>query len=147
MAYSLTDPQPDNLQANETALTLDDGTIAAISVNPTWLDNNSGVMFRAVARHINADGSPCLCGNGVPVQTTLTHTALTSDVTELGQDAISAAVLKAVLGEPAPTRVKDGATIPIVGIDGSGAESASIRVAAELAANTGPGNVGSLLGL
>lgn len=137
MAYTTLDPQPANLTTGEVAYSLDDGTLVAISINAKWLDNNGGVWFNGVARHINADGTSCLCGNGNPVQTSCPHTADLNQVQTLGQNAIAKEVQLALLGEPATTEVVDGETVPLIRWSTDFLNNASIKVAAQIAAATG----------
>src|SRR5690349_9550477 len=113
MPFTLLDPQPENLAANEIAVDLE-GTLVAVSVTTSWQDNNAGVVFLGTARHIMADGTACLCGNGQEVKTVLSHVADLASVQELGQQVIAKQVMLALLGEPLDTHEVDGEQVPLI---------------------------------
>lgn len=101
MSYTKTSPQPQNLQPGETAVTLDDGTIVAVSAQSTPQSNNAPSFVSAVARAINADGTQRMDAAGAPITMefrTTPSAEQANDATQLA--AVTKDCMMAVLGEP-----------------------------------------------
>lgn len=87
------------LYPDETAVTLDDGTLVAVSVERHWLSNGGGIAFHGYGRWINADGSTELAPNGAHVEATHAFTADPLTLQAFGEDDIATEVALLVLGE------------------------------------------------
>lgn len=101
MSYAKTSPVPPNLQTGETAVTLDDGTIVAVSATSTPQSNNAPSFVRAIARAIDAAGAPRNAPDGSPITMefrTTPSAEQANDPTQLA--AVTKDCMMAVLGEP-----------------------------------------------
>lgn len=150
MTYSKLDPQPAGLSANETALQLDDGTLVAVAVVPTWLPNGAGVAFAGTARHIIADGTTQACPQGQDVQTGFTHAATVTDADTSDKiGAIAKEILLAMLGEPPTMTTVNGEEVPALPLSDEVRSNVNIRLHAAIAASTGTGAIdpATVLGL
>ena len=96
-------PMPDalarGLYEDETAVTLDDGTLVAVSVERHWQENGSGIAFHAYARHIQADGQTNTAPNGAHVEAAVTFNADPVTLSQFGEDAIATELARLTLGE------------------------------------------------
>lgn len=117
MKYEKLDPQPGprapglaydavgpGLYADETAVRLETGHIVAISVERNWMENNSGIVFRAFGRLIIEDGSTFLTKDNQHVESVCSYSCGPFDIESFGVDALAREGLKMVLGDE-PTMV------------------------------------------
>lgn len=139
MSYTVVSPQPSGLNAGETAVTLDDGTIVAVSATSSVQPTSGSPVIAATARAINADGSPKCLSDGSPIAVEFRHTSCPQEVTDAGGiAAVQKCVLLAVLGEPpAPLWTDPSCTTMLA--------NASIRTMLAAAAHAGPVDVGAVL--
>lgn len=101
------------LHGDEVAVQLDTGERVAVSVEPKWEPNNTGLALHAWARLIHADGSSfedptgAVDADGRPIvfETSVTMNVPASFVELYGEKALGREMMLAVLGEP-PTMVK-----------------------------------------
>jgi hypothetical protein len=101
MSYTKTSPQPPNLQPSEAAVTLDDGTIVAVSATSTPQSNNAPSFVSAIARAINADGTPRVDAAGAPITMEFRTTPSAEQANDPAQiAAVTKDCMMAVLGEP-----------------------------------------------
>lgn len=101
MSYTKNDPQPSGLNAGETAVTLDDGTIVAIK-SVSSRDPDTNVMRVGVtARAIDANGSPIVAPDGSPIAVDYRNGPVDpADIERAGSiDAYVKCCLMRVLGE------------------------------------------------
>jgi len=139
MSYTKTDPQPSGLNAGETAVTLDDGTIVAVQATCTVQDTSGSPVIAAAARVIKADGSPITLPDGSPIASAFPHTSCPQEVTDAGGiEALQKCVLMAVLGEPTAPLWQDPSAATMLA-------NASIRTYLASAAHAGPVDAGALL--
>lgn len=138
MSYTKTSPQPPNLQPGETAVTLDDGMIVAVSAQSVPQSNNAPSFVSAVARAINADGTPRMDASGQPITMefrTAPSAEQANDPAQLA--AVTKDCMMAVLGEPV--------TILIDPIHANALANASIRNRLTALAAAGSIDAGALL--
>jgi hypothetical protein len=135
MSYTVQNPQPSGLQANETAVTLDSGDAVAVLVTGTPVDNNAGLDVYAQARAINTDGSTVMHGS-VAMLTGGHHLASHDDLTSPGATLIGQAMLAAVLGEAMPMYTPSGATDAVPALSLSDAVLSAWSIRAMLGAST-----------
>lgn len=138
MSYTKTSPQPPNLQPGETAVTLDDGTIVAVSAQSVPQANNAPSFVSATARAINADGTPRMDAAGAPITMEFRMTPSAeqaNDATQLA--AVTKDCMMAVLGEPV--------TILTDPIHANALANASIRNRLAALAAAGSVDAGALL--
>jgi hypothetical protein len=134
-----TDPAPPGLTAAETAVTLDDGTIVAVSIQNVPQANGAPSVLQAIARAINADGTPVNDSEGEAVTSPFSFTP--SADTANDPTAFAAAqkdCLLIVLGEPPVTILQDA-------IHSASLDNASIRNRLSALAIAGPVDAGALL--
>jgi hypothetical protein len=101
------------LHPDESVLEMDSGELVAVSVEPKWPDNNSGLSLHGWARLIEADGASkldptgALDSNGRPVviETSISVNCDPQMLEAHGQKKLAKEVLLALLGEP-PTMVR-----------------------------------------
>lgn len=139
MSYIKTDPQPAGLAPCETAVTLDSGELVAVSVSLTPQPNNAPSYIAALARQINADGTPLLDSAGQPIVTEFRDTPTpgeANDPTTLA--AVQKDCLMAVLGEPLTGPLSDP-------VHASAIANCSIRNRIAALAVAGPVDAGALL--
>lgn len=101
MTYTVTSPQPSGLNPGETAVTLDDGTIVAVSAASIPQPNNAPSFIQTIARAINADGTSRDAPDGSPITMEFRHTPSAEQAND--PDVLKAVVrdcMMAVLGEP-----------------------------------------------
>lgn len=163
MSYTLLNPQPGprdaeldwndagpGLYPDESALTLEDGTLVAVSVVPKWLENGAGVAFTGWARWMNEDGSTRLCEHGQHIESSVSYTASAPQVAELGVPAIAKELLLVLLGEPLTQQTLDDDTdMDLIPWSPEFNLNASIRHAITAVEHTGPVaiNPANILGL
>jgi hypothetical protein len=87
------------LYPDETAVTLDDGTLVAVSVERHWLDNGSGIAFHGYARWIEDDGKSQTAPNGAQVEASHAFSCDPMTLQAFGEDDIATEVALLVLGE------------------------------------------------
>lgn len=139
MSYTKTDPQPSGLNAGETAVTLDDGTIVAVQASTTVQETSGCPVITATARAINADGTPKTAPDGSPIASTFHHTSNPAEITDAGGiAAVQRCVLMAVLGEPTAPLWQDP-------IHATALANASIRTYLASASHAGEVDTGALL--
>lgn len=139
MSYTKADPQPAGLNAGETAVTLDDGTIVAVQATTTVQETSGCPVIAATARAINADGTPKTLADGSPIASTFHHTSNPDEVNDTGGIAqVQKCCLLAVLGESTAPLWQDP-------IHATALANASIRTAILSAAHAGPVDAGALL--
>lgn len=139
MSYTKTDPQPADLSPNETAVTLDDGTIVAVSATVVPQSNGAPSTIKATARAIHADGSPVNDPQGQPVTSTFPYTPSAEQANDPAQFAAAQKdCLMVVLGEPVTTVLTDPIHAPALA-------NASIRNRLAALAIAGPVDAGALL--
>lgn len=139
MSYIKTDPQPSGLNAGETAVTLDDGTIVAVQAATSVQETSGCPVIAASGRAINADGTPKTLPDGSPIASTFHHTSNPDEITATGGiDQVQKCCLLAVLGEPTAPLWQDP-------IHATALANASIRTAILSAAHAGPVDAGALL--
>lgn len=139
MSYVKTDPVPADLNAGETAVTLDDGTIVAVQAKSSVQETSGCPVIAATARAIKADGSPETLPDGSPIASAFQHTSCAQEITDAGGiDVVQKCVLMAVLGEPTTPLWKDPSASTML-------SNASIRTALASAAHAGPVDAGALL--
>lgn len=96
------------LHTDEVAVQLDTGELVAVSVEPKWPENNSGLALHAWGRLINADGSSKedptgavdAQGRPVVIETSITANIPQDQLDRFGEQALSKELMLAVLGEP-----------------------------------------------
>ena len=139
MSYTLASPQPPNLAANETAVTLDSGQIIAVRATCEVQPNSGNPVIIASARQIDAHGNAVKDPTGQPITSSFSHAGTQADITLCGSiQALQKCVLMAMLGEPtAPMWTDPSCSIMLA--------NASIRTAIASAAHAGPVNAGALL--
>lgn len=138
MSYVVMTTQPIALNAGETAVTLDDGTIVAVSAHSTPQSNNAPSFISAVARALRADGTSRLDASGSPItmEFRTTPSAMqANDAAELA--AVTKDCMMAVLGEPV--------TILTDPIHANALANASIRNRLAALAAAGPVDAAALL--
>lgn len=99
---SLVDPYNEiapGLYPGETAYTLDNGEVVAISAEPKWEQNGAGVTLYAWGRWIEADGSTKLAADGTDVETAFTYGFSPTDLETYGLQALTKDALLVILGE------------------------------------------------
>lgn len=139
MSYIRTDPVPSDLAAGETAVTLDDDTIVAVSAEVSPQPNGAPSTIRAIARAIHADGSPVNDPQGQPVTSTFPYTPSAEQANDPTQFAAAQKdCLMVVLGEPVTTILTDPIHAPALA-------NASIRNRLAALAIAGPVDAGALL--
>lgn len=139
MSYSITSPQPANLNPNETAVTLDDGTVAAVSAANVPQTNGAPSAIQATARAIKADGSAVTDSQGQPVVSVFSYTSTAEAANDPTQFAAAQKdCLLVVLGEPTTTILTDPMHAPALA-------NASIRNRLAALAIAGPVDAGALL--
>jgi hypothetical protein len=139
MSYTKTSPIPPGLNAGETAVTLDDGTIVAVQAKCTVHETSGCPVIAATARAIKADGSPETLPDGSPIAAAFQHTSCADEITTAGGiDQVQKCCLLAVLGEPTAPLWQDPVHATMLG-------NASIRTAIASAAHAGPVDAGALL--
>lgn len=88
------------LNDGETALELDSGETVSLVIETERQPHGAGLVFIAVTRVLNADGSTAVDDAGGPIFTEFRHTADARQIDELGVDAIAKEMALAILGEP-----------------------------------------------
>lgn len=139
MSYSKTSPAPPGLATDETAVTLDDGAVIAVSADIVPQANGSPSVIKASARAVHMDGTPVDDSQGQPVVSVFTHTPTVQQANDATQfAAVQKDCLMAVLGEPTTTIMTDP-------IHAAALANASIRNRLAALAIAGPVNSGALL--
>lgn len=139
MSYTKTDPQPAGLNPDETAVTLDDGSIVAVSAGVTPQANGAPSVILALARAIRADGNAVTDAQGQPVTSTFPFTPSAEQANDPTQFAAAQKdCLMAVLGEPVTTILTDP-------IHAAALANASIRNRLAALAIAGPVDAAALL--
>lgn len=139
MSYEKTSPQPPNLAANETAVTLDSGQIVAVAAVCSVSVTSGCPVIAATAREIDASGNAIKDAHGNPVQSAFNHTTCNTEITDVGSiDAVQKCVLMAVLGESTAPLWSDPSAATMLA-------NASIRTAIASAAASGPVDASALL--
>jgi len=139
MSYTKTDPQPAGLNAGETAVTLDDDSIIAVSAEITPQPNGAPSAIQATARAVHADGSAVTDPQGTPVISTFSYTPnveVANDSTQFA--AAQKDCLMVVLGEPVTSILTDPIHAPALA-------NASIRNRLAALSIAGPVDAGALL--
>lgn len=139
MSYSKTSPVPSGLGADETAVTLDDGSVIAVSADVAPQTNGAPSVIKSTARAIHADGSPVVDAQAQPVTSVFTYTPTVvqaNDATQLA--AVQKDCLMVVLGEPTTTIMTDP-------IHAAALANASIRNRLAALAAAGSIDAGALL--
>lgn len=139
MSYVKTSSQPPGLGTDETAVTLDDGSVIAVSADVAPQTNGAPSVIKSTARAIHADGSPVVDAQAQPVTSVFTYTPTVVQANDQTQfAAVQKDCLMAVLGEPTTTIMTDP-------IHGAALANASIRNRIAALAIAGPVNSGALL--
>lgn len=139
MSYVKTDPQPANLQSGETAVTLDDGTIVAVSAINVPQSNGAPSAICARGRVIKSDGTAVDDPQGQPVESAFAYTTTAEAANDPAQfTAAQKDCLMVVLGEPTTTILTDP-------MHASALANASIRNRLAALAIAGPVDAGALL--
>lgn len=139
MSYVKTSPQPPGLGTDETAVTLDDGSVIAVSADISPQTNGSPSVIKASARAIHADGTPVDDSQGQPVVSVFPYTPTVQQANDAAQfSAAQKDCLMVVLGEPTTTIMTDP-------IHAAALANASIRNRLAALAIAGPVNSGALL--
>jgi hypothetical protein len=138
MSYTKTSPVPPNLQTGETAVTLDDGTIVAVSAQSTPQPNNAPSFIRDIARVINADGTSQMDSSGKPIMVEYRDVPSFEQANNLALlGAVMRDYMMAVIGEPL--------TVLTDPIHANAIANASIRNRLAALAAAGSIDAGSLL--
>lgn len=138
MSYTKTSSQPAALNAGEIAVTLDDGTMVAVSAHSIPQSNNAPSYISAVARVIRADGTSRLDASGSPIMMEFRTTPSAEQANDSAQlSAVTKDCMMAVLGEPV--------TILTDPIHANALANASIRNRMAALAAAGPVDAGALL--
>lgn len=149
MSYTVTTPQPANLQPGETCVTLDTGQLVAVSLTATPVDNNAGMVFTAQARAIDSTGATVMHGD-VGMVTSGSHLSSHDEYARLGATALGKGMMLAMLGEALATETIDSGgvsvtqTIPPLGQDALTAWS--IRNMQAVSTNAAGVSAASILG-
>lgn len=139
MSYMKTSPQPAGLNAGETAVTLDDGSIIAVSADVVPQTNGAPSVLNATARAIHADGSPVVDSHAHPIVSIFPYTPTADQANDSTQfAAVQKDCLMAVLGEPTTTILMEP-------IHAGALANASIRNRLAALAIAGPVDAGALL--
>lgn len=124
------------LYPNEIAVALTSGEKVAVSVDPTWLENGSGVVLDGNARWIDDTGRTKLAPDDAHVEANLKVTATTADVKAFGLKPLAKDVAIMLLGEgPRLNRPADAAlgvlARPVFNVDASALANVSVKNAAD----------------
>lgn len=145
MAYTVLTQQPSNLQAGETAVSLEDGTIVAVSVVSKRKVNNAGVDFTVTARCLDDEGNVKTCPSGDPITIEFTHSATADEINQLTVNGVAKEMMLAVLGEPLTVGIKDGEEVPLINWSDAFLTHVSIKSMVAVANQTGPIDTSALL--
>lgn len=140
MSYAKRNDIP--VSPDETVVQLDSGELIAVGCDRKRVD--SGVVYHACARAIDAAGSVLADPRGRPLATELKHTVPIEIVDAMGDSAIARECMLAVLGEPL-TAAGDGTGLNLIPWSPMVLASASIRISLAAATVSGPADAGALL--